>query len=511
MKYGVYTYVNDTEKRSFYYMKGRSAVVRIIEYLLVLCISIGIFLLAVGIGFAMPVVDDFSFYHQLKLSDYYPNVILSSLQQAWEIYNQNQGAWLTNNLDLIVIAITRLNVYAVRLYLFLSYALFIYAIISVMALLKESFDEQWKRIAIMMIVVTVLFVGMNLTPAREELYWLIGAGGYTVPFSLALIGLRNYVLMLKEYSLKKLIIASICMMLASGGALNIAGLACALSLVAVIAYLFQKKIDRTNRDNIKKLLITCIPLIMGIISALINVAAPGYRKRLLLENSEGTNYLKAIIDTLRQILVRTYALVKYQYLILALVILFFAFIIMSQNGIIITGKQVLVTYLLSFFVLFVTTFPVCLGYGRTTGVDRILFLEDLEIVILVVFCTFITAIWIKKSYESKVKDINMVVLIPLMVLVAAININVIGIGDMMMYKTFVEFSNGTLSQFSQNTQYVLDSIEESQEDNLVLRINYVDSEVALGLGLSPDKEHWVNREMSRCFGKESISLIYDGE
>ena len=258
----------------------------------------------------------------------------------------------------------------------------------------------------------------------------------------------------------------------------------------------------------KEFALLSIPVAAGIISALINVAAPGNFARLKFESSQGMNIPLAFINTIRLIIGRVYALYKEQYLVLAAVVLFFAVLMIKETRVHVNGFQLLYTVVASLFVVGVSFFPVCLGYGRVTSLDRILFLVDLEVALAFVLCIIVLGLYVKGIVPEKAAEINYVTLIPILILLAYMNLRVVGIGNQMLYKTTLEFSNGTLKAHSVSEQGILDEIRNSPDQDVVVVTEYVNTEVSLNNGISDDKEHWVNAVVASCFDKQSVALEY---
>ena len=313
----------------------------VIEVILLVIVLIMLIIFAIGILYATPVIDDFNFYAMLKTNKYYPNLLLAAFSQATWMFQHMQGAWLTNVIDMFAVGITKLNPLGVRCYLVIGFILFSYAMFAITLVIKRLFPRDKGTTISLVFLASLIFVGMNLTPAREEIYWLTGVGGYTIPFSFALMGIKEYVELVDDYSTKKLILASVYMTLASGGALNIAGFICSAGVCILTLWWLKNKNTSLNK---KHAVIMCIPLALGILSALVNVAAPGNFARLEFESSQGMNIPLALANTIKLVMSRVYSLYKGQYLILVSVILF---LIVLKIG----GEQIYINKSHLFFVL----------------------------------------------------------------------------------------------------------------------------------------------------------------
>lgn len=478
---------------------------RITEILFALAIFAMLAVFALGIRYSLPVIDDYHFYYMFKNNFHYPNVFAAAFSQAFWMYCNFQGAWFTNHLDMFAVGITGLNTVGVRIYLLISFILFVFSFFYFFNSLKNLFKTEKQNIATLIMIFVFVFTGMNLIPAREELYWLTGVGGYTIPLSFAFIGIGNYIKLVKEMTTKRLIVVTVCFVLASGGALNIAGFACAVGLCISLAVAIGIV---GNLSGIKHKIEFCLPFIAGTISALLNVASPGNFSRLEFESGKGLSIFDAILATVKLLVGRFYMLYKRQYLILTMIFLFFVMLIYIKENILIDKKSLFYVFASLVFVLFVSFFPVCLGYGRITTVDRILFLVDMEIVIALEIVVLMLAIYIREYFSENVKRINYIVLVPLLVLSAYLNLKIVGVSDLMIYQTVKDYSNGTLSEFEKNENMILKSIIESNDKKVSVEVDYVESSVLLRTGVGNDESHWVNGVVAAVFDKDSISVNY---
>ena len=462
-------------------------------------------LLSSGVFYAMPVIDDFNFGNMLNSNLHYPRKIIAAFSQALWMYKQWQGAWFTNHLDMLAVGLTGLGTTGIRIYLMAAFLLFVYSLFTLICTLKGTFREGKRRFGILSLLFVLVFVGMNLTPCRELFYWLTGAGGYTIPFAFALLGIKNHVKLVKEFSAKNLVLASVCLALASGGALNVAGFGCAVAFCMAAAYY----LGIIGQDVGKKTkLLAVIPLLSGTVSAIINVLSPGNFMRIEGTTGTGMRPVKALMDTIKLLIARGYALYKNQYLVLAAVLLFFLILAIGNDAVKVTRHQAISGFVASAFVLVVSFFPVSLGYGIVTHQERILFLVDLELIMAMEFCVTILAFWVRNAFPKETGEINYITLVPVLVLLAFLNLRTVGVADMMLYKTFVEVKSGVMREFCENEKQILSAIRESEDDNVTVNINYVNSEVALGLGAAPEETQWVNEAIAAFYNKKSVRVNY---
>ncbi len=486
--------VNKTVKKIF----------EVVLFVLLICM---IFVLALGIRYAMPAIDDFNFAKMLRTNKHYPNLFVAIFSQALWMYKYWQGAWFTNHLDMLAVGITKLSYNGVRVYLVLAYILFTYSLIKLVSTIEIVIPKVNKNLSILSCLVAVWFTGLNLTPCREELYWLTGAGGYTIPMAVAFLGISHYIVFFRFGKKKDFWLSCVFLACASGGALNVAGFACAFGLCVVMGYSIFKN-RKGDKDASKRGVIAWCPFITGTISALLNVLSPGNFDRLGSESEQGFSLFTAIINTARQLIVRLYALYENQYIVLAVIVLFFVFIWLLDGTIYVSGMHVLYVILSEVVILGATCFPVCLGYGRVTKLERIVFLVDLEIVLAIVALVVVIALWIKRIMPDKVECVNWISVIPILILLAYLNIRTVGVANTMFYKTISEFNDGTLRDYAATTEHILDEIKNSSEANVEIEVDSVVSDVALGLGVSPGKDHWVNERISHFYGKESVTVKF---
>ena len=471
--------------------------------LVLLLVMLG--LLSAGVFYAMPGIDDFNFCNMLNSNLHYPRKIIAAFSQALWMYKQWQGAWFTNHLDMLAVGLTGLGTTGIRIYLMAALLLFVYSLFSLIYTLNDTFRQGKKRFGILSLLFILVFVGMNLTPCRELFYWLTGAGGYTIPFACAVLGIKNHIKLVKEFSAKNLVLASTCLALASGGALNVAGFGCAVAFCIAASY-YLGIIGHAEGKKTK--LLAVIPLLSGTVSAVVNVLSPGNFTRLEEGTGSGMRPVKALVDTVKLLAGRAYALYKNQYLILAAVLLFFLVMAIGNDAVKVTRHQAISGFVSAAFVLIVSFFPVSLGYGLVTSQERIVFLVDLELVMAMELCVTILAFWVKNSFPKEAGEINYVTLVPVLILLALLNLRTVGVADMMLYKTFVEVKSGTIREFCETEKQILSAIRESEDDTVTVNISYVNSEVALGLGAAPEESHWVNEAIATFYNKKSVKVNY---
>ena len=477
----------------------------VLTFVLAFILMSFILVLALGIIYSVPVIDDFNFYDMLRSNQHYPSIFTAAISQALWMYGNWQGAWFTNHLDMFAVGITKLSYTGVRIYLFLSFILFIYALFRLVSMVRFLVDESYKWPAVLVMMNVVVFTGMNLTPAREELYWLTGAGGYTIPMAMAFIGLEQYVQYFLYGKRKSLIGAAVCLMLGCGGALNVAGFACAGGLC--IALGFASKIVAGKEDTVSKKL-SWLPFAGAVLSAVINVLSPGNFDRLEGESGHGLSVVTALANTIRQLLGRAYVLYKNQYIVMACIIMFFAFLAFRAEGKCIRDKQILYGIVSVVLILGASVFPVSLGYGRVTGQERILFLVDLEIVLAFALVIALVSNMVGEEMAKKNITVNWGTLIPILIFMAYLNIRTIGIGDLMLYKTAREFADGTMHSYCSMNAEMIEDVRGADEQDVEVEVSLVNSGVLLGTGVNDDKDHWVNEAFAACFDKESVRIIF---
>lgn len=464
--------------------------------------SIMIAVYSLPIFYAMPVVDDFNFFQMIKSNYHYPKIMPVAFSQALWMYKNMQGAWFTNILDMFFLGIIKLSPFGIRVYLLIAYLFFVAALYKLCTSLGSLFPRQSKIIISLSCFIIVLFCGMNLTPCREEMYWFTGTNGYTVPLAFAYLGLSYCFDYIKAQKYRECVKAAVLLWLSCGGALNVAGLSCSGSFCVALAIAVGMIKISGNYGKLK----IWIPFGASFISALINVVAPGNYARLDKETGAGINIALGITNTIKQIGVSLYDLYKYQYVVYFTVVLFLVVIALSNSNVEVDVKTLVYSSVSALAVLFASFFPVCLGYGRVTSIERIVYLVDLEIVMALVFLVTLLGLYVRTHYNDLCNSISWITIIPIMLTLFYINVAIVGIGNMMLYKTFLEFNDGTLRAFSLEEQRILDEIKNSTEDKVVIMGTDVESRVSIGFGISDDPDWWVNERIAACFDKKEVSV-----
>lgn len=85
---------------------------------------------------------------------------------------------------------------------------------------------------------------------------------------------------------------------------------------------------------------------------------------------------------------------------------------------------------------------------------------------------------------------------------------VVGISEKSVYKIVAELTDGTMKKFYAQGGSVLEQIKKSEESDVVVTLNgSVGSWVLKEILLSSDSTYWVDKDIARFYGKNTVRLV----
>ena len=453
----------------------------------------------VGCFFSGPSADDFTNATGWKSST--ENRFQYMISNTVKIYKNWQGTYfgcfLLGFPVFFVYGYTGLRIWllVVTVFFFCSCFYSVYSIIKIICPQKEH-----RGNSCLILLTTGLFYLINTNTLDEIFYWYTGSCVYTVPICLALLCVTLNLKYLMEKKTKYLILGIIFSIGSAGGSLDVAALLCSL-LVLVNFFVFLKK---------KRFGLGTLICIFAIIGAIVNVIAPG-------------NYVRhAAIDTKIRVLSSVYSSVERTFaiisndiqsgLLLVLIIVSFLFGYKKLN---VKWNEFRYPVIVMFFgivAISATIFPVILGYSGVEDMpSRCSFVDHLAVVI---YMFIISAFWGGWCAKKELFDFSRTVIM-IMVIVCAIPMSQYlkfnNLSTLTSYKMIYHMGNGDFSRIEQSERNIIKQIMESKDEDVCVYIDQPkDKEWAniKRIGLSGDKNHWINKGVAKVFEKKTITVQY---
>ncbi|WP_130836659.1 DUF6056 family protein [Lachnoclostridium sp. Marseille-P6806] len=481
--------------------------------------------------FAFPAEDDYYYavllLRRLRAGAALPGAVLSSVAETYMTWQGNYFSFLVIYL---LAAADGLHPAWVRLFLAVSILIFFGGLLALLRELLRLLGGGRTGGLLPLAALCLIVTGLNRASPGEAFYWQNAVCVYTFPFALSLWGLAfllAYRRTGRRAALAGSAAAGVC---AAGGSLMIAGFASGACLFVLLAsrYSAWRKQRRASHRSAppfpgagaakpgpaeeksagaRRL---WLPFVFAFTGSAINAAAPGNFLRQREISSQGVEPLRALGDTAQAILPRMSWALRKGYLIPILFLLLAVLLRRRERG---TderpqgGFSPLLWWAGGFAVLFVTAFPVILGYGSAEITPwRFCTVFDLLFALYFVVgavCTALPAL--EKSLRGRR---GAAVCLALAVLSLGLEYGYAGTGEMAIRTTLYEARRGILAEYRESEQRILDAMEAlpAHRDVVILGSRY-ECFTLKHTQLSEDPDYWTNRAMAEYFGCRSVTLL----
>lgn len=332
----------------------------------------------------------------------------------------------------------------------------------------------------------------------EVLAWYCVSGAYVLVVACLFWGVIFFVKALTQNKTRWTILASIFGFMVSGGALNIAALNCGLFLLIGVGGVMRGK---------KKTSIICFA--SALCGALVNASAPG---NFVRHENINPDYpvIMALKDAANQGLERFQDIfLRTPFCVLLVILLVISIKYIKDE----TGYQYpfplgVMLVLLSGIV--VVNFPVCLGYaGENYFPERCIWIEDCTIYIVSAFMVFYISGWLKRKKYVQELSYHAILCIVISCVLFTCDLGARrGLNTYPLAQMASEIARGNIREYSRYWEQVLYEIAHSQDDEVtIVRSWKPSSEFLYEVGISDDKDLWVNAAIAEFYGKESVSFI----
>lgn len=394
------------------------------------------------------------------------------------------------------------GILALRLEMFGNTVLFFVALyFSVQSVLTYfGINREKRRLAELLYVVTGLFFLLNQTRLEEVFYWHSGMASYTLPLSCTLVSIICYLnYEVSKYKKSWLLMGIITAVCAAGGALNVSAFLCA-ALLFFIGYNFV--IHKKNDRNI----------IIGIVAfagSLLNAAAPGNFVRHSLVDSEirlgGTLFATAVrvSDTIADSMQNG--------LLLPVVIVVFltSYNYLKQSEFAFRYPGFVSIY--GLFAIYVTDFPVLLGYSFRLMPERCVFVEQLAIVLWFIIVSIYWGGWASQKECFSFSKEWYIVIVLVCILPLSSYFSITRLMEFTPYKIVTNIKNGNFNTVTSRQEDVIRQIESSVEKDVIV-YEYVGEEsewtIINPIGITEDENHWINLAVADYYDKDSVVVQY---
>jgi len=388
-----------------------------------------------------------------------------------------------------------------RMFLLLvSVVFFILFVHCVYRFLAPFFDKNDTcNIVLIISSIACLYI-LNENTLGEVFFFYSGTVTYAIPLIFSFLTIESYIQYNTERKLQSLYKGIVFSILATGGALDIAAFLCSLLLLGV---LYDAVILKSLRKN-------WIIMITALGGAIVNSIAPGNFIRHLSYDSEGIRLYTSILYTIER---ESHVISKGLQNGLLLFVIVVSFVLCYRKLATCTFEfryPGLIT-LYAFIAIFVTDFPVVLGYTDGDLPDRCRFVEALAIAIYVVILMLYWAGWTLKRNLIRIDNATILVLMLICVLSLSHYFDFGNFIEMTPYKMSYHIINGDFRLISKKEESILEQIENSKEDIVIVRIERDKDDEWSNIervGITEDKNYWINTAVSRYYGKKYVEVVY---
>ncbi|WP_022752770.1 DUF6056 family protein [Butyrivibrio fibrisolvens] len=372
---------------------------------------------------------------------------------------------------------------------FISLLFFIFNVIKI---------HKYKMDAIMMVVITsVVFSICGYETYPEIFFWFSGTTGYSIPFSMLMIGT---VLYLKLDDVKqqknKTIVAIILGFIAMGGSLTVAGTGCYFALIVLLYEMC------CNRNVSKKKLLVFLCWLIG---ALVNALAPGNFVRHSSIDNTGIHIGKAITNSILITQDRWSTLLGYNFLLVLLVITVCGFVSSPRNKV---SKKKALFSLMGLGTPFVTSFPLALGTETIVAPNRAAWVIDLVIILSSCYAAFLIGVYISNIID---KRRGFIIAIAVVLAFVICKYDGYGLSDFKTLElTTLGRQNVFKAHYNAHVRFYEWCMSQPGEDIVVTPEHCpygIDN--VFNLYLSNDPNSWVNKCVADYCGVKSIMTDYD--
>lgn len=423
---------------------------------------------------------------------------MSPLLVAWEAmvsrYFNHQGTFTGWFFHFLFSTFTKAQIIPTRVTLFIITILFLTALyFCVYSFMRHILRGGGYNILINVtygLIIYVITIGHNV---QQIFYWICGAFMYTVPLIFMLAGFGFVVRAIEENKKTYILLAAFLCGLSTGGTLQIAALT---NVVLLGIGLWEYRRRRS--------LIILPAFLCTLLGAVINAVAPGNFIRHETIGSE-LNILHAIKNSIIAIKISSMSLIRNSPLLLIVVICVFIGTLYTGNKI----YEMIGVIVYSAIGLIVIDFPVVLAYGRIYLEPRVVFLQNMAIVLAAMICSIcigqaIACISRNRQMSGRAYGITGTVacVSTIMLMISGIY----GRNDIIPLAIYINMANGNMREFDEEHWKIFDLLEQGEDQDVIIEYYPSDMGILQSMWLEPDVNSWTNQGIAEWFGCDTVVL-----
>lgn len=437
--------------------------------------------------------DDFTTVQSAR--GYGTNLIVAGLKYVVDWYFGWQGTYTASFLMIALSPLNGLGLIQLRIVMVLNVVLFGASLWVFINAVCRSLHVEERKYSILFFSLAVIGI-FGFAGWTEVFYWFVGAMVYAVPMSFCLLGLA---MALHVKSRIGICTSAVFMFLASGGALEIAGLGCFVLLGICGVRWLNRSVKRKD----------FIIFGIAVLGALINTVAPGNYVRHEVIDDTGLHFGTTMIYTVLEVLQTVEDVLFNTPCVLLILVAGMIGAIIGKTKKMLDKK---VACAISFFCAvtpFVTCFPVFLGYSMLDEFpNRCKFIE-----MIVIICGFIfvAAIWgciMSEKIYLLHKGETFIGIVLFLILVSAIN-PAWRASQSVSAQMWKEIAKGSYKEYYERVNEIYDLVENDSNENVFIYQMPEEAPHFPTLKLREDMSYWINTGCAGYFGKASVQTVSD--
>lgn len=443
--------------------------------------------------FALMANDDFDI-DMIVRQDWqnFHSLLVPALKHAYSDWKNWNGDWLGNFLLYFLAPFRRGGIWGLRFLMIAVVVMYTGTITLVSVYLLKKYLLSENIFVNLGVVLSILYLSVNLSMPTENFWWYAGICQYTIPFIVGMLGI--YFLISASGCRSRFIIANILLFFSTGGSLQITAFVCFNYLIICCIYWLN------NMKRKKEFLLGFLFVLCG---GLLNVAAPGHWKRYGMSQAADVNFSQTIISTFLWVGKAGGMIISSGFGIGILLLLFLIGIYVGRKGPFRFNYVGLVA-LVSVLGVSITNFPVIMGASVMD--QRNMFMMGVYASLYFGSACFYIGGTIGKSTKKKVMKVPFIAGI----LVCILEIVLFSIAGSNSMRCIKAVENGTLKLVSNGWEETLDYLEKSPEKEVILYIpEYLRNDIIKVPTVGENPDDLLNPVLAKYYGKESISFIYE--
>ncbi|PWT26195.1 DUF6056 family protein [Butyrivibrio fibrisolvens] len=469
---------------------------RVIDIVLAVVCIIIVLLLSYAAKYTTFNTDDFSF--KLMVRDIHQsneNIVIATIKKIHTFYMTWQGTWFSNLVMFTLFGFSLRILHLVVAGTVLLLLLFIF--LSIREVIIIFGFQHYNRMS-MITFLLVIFTGMNIVTPRDNFYWIDGCMVYTIPLLFGLVGTSVYLYGLRIKSRSRMILGSLCCVLACGGSLIMGALFNTIFLsVIIINYVLNKKVVKVQ----------AISFGIVFLGAIINVIAPGNYIRQGIESSDRASLFTILFYSMEFTAQTFWNYLKSSYLPAICLILIFVLAHKSVNKIDVRINPICF-FVGIIFMVFIMYFPYALGYNTDLYVvERVAWVIYLMASIGTIFASIYTGIWLRHHFGSEFSSKEIPSKALAIISLLLINIAIVGSGTMQIPTFISELVSGKYKAIYTDSREIEGLIECCEDDDVTIWHHLDHSNIMRGICLMDYPEYMGNSMIANYYNKNSVILI----